>query len=86
MHTEKSKLAGKEVKIKASVTHPQNPNFGGSSFRVEDWWDHLSGESWMGATGNPACLVYGIRIAFTKERVLLDDDVLYGKTPDGYGH
>jgi len=86
MHIEKSNLAGKEVKIKTSVTHPQNANFGGSSFRVEDWWDYLTGGSWMNASGNPACIVYGIRIAFTKELVPLDDDVLYGHTLDGFGH
>lgn len=86
MHTEKSNIAGKEVKIKASVTHPQNPNFGGSFFRVEDWWDHLTGGSWMNVTGNLACLVYAMRISFTKESVPLDDDVLYGHTSDGYCH
>ena len=84
MHTEKSKLAGKEVKIKALVEHPQNSNFGGSSFKVEDWWDHLTGKSWQNATGNPACLIYAMRGAIQK--LPIDDDVLYGHTPDNLGH
>ena len=84
MHTEKSKLAGKEVKIKASVEHPQNANFGGSSFKVEDWWDHLTGKSWMSETGNPACLIYSMRGALAK--LPLDNEVLYGHTSNGFGH
>ena len=44
MHKESSPLAGTTVKIKSTATHLQFPNFGGSEYRVEDWWDRVSGE------------------------------------------
>lgn len=85
MHLEPSPLAGKTVKIKTHVTHPQNPNFGGSDYRVEDWNDRVMGKSWMYATGNPAALIYAMRAATAKPRLPVDDEVLYGKV-GGLGH
>ncbi len=49
MHSESSPHAGKTVKIKQHVEHYQVPTFGGSEFRVEDWWDKVSGGSWQDA-------------------------------------
>lgn len=77
MHQEPSPLAGKTVKIKTGVKHPQYPNFGGAEFRVEDWWDRVSGKSWMFCDGNPACLIFAVRTASAD--VPTDDEVLYGK-------
>jgi hypothetical protein len=77
MHNEKSSLAGKVVKIKASVKHPQYPNFGGSEFHVEDYWDRIAGKSWMFCDGNPACLVYTMRSGMAG--LPTDDEVIYGK-------
>jgi hypothetical protein len=46
-------------------------------FRVEDWWDRVSGESWMDSAGNPAAIIYAVRsgVAGLPE----DDRVVYGK-------
>ena len=78
-HPEPSPLAGKTVKIKDGITHQQVENFGGSEYRVEDWWDRVAGKSWMFCDGNPACLVYAMRTGFSKMPVPSDDEVLYGK-------
>lgn len=79
IHKEPSPLSGEIVKIKSHVKHPQNPDFGGSNYRVEDWWDRVSGSSWMNARGNPACLVYAMRTGFSETPIPTDNEVLYGK-------
>ena len=82
IHKEKSEFADKEVRIKRGLKHPQLKKFGGNKIRIEDWWDRVSGYSWMFAQGNPACLVYAIRTGFTKRplpRIGTEDEVLYGK-------
>jgi len=84
-HKESSPLAGKTVKIKSDVVHPQVPNFGGSEYRVEDWWDRVAGKSWMDCNGNPACMVFAIRTGFSKNSPPTDDEVLYGKI-GAFGH
>lgn len=86
MHDQPSPLAGKTVRIKVDATHPQVANFAGAEYRVEDWWDRVSGGSWMFADGNPACLVYAMRTGFCKERnIPTDDEVLYSKIGP-FGH
>jgi hypothetical protein len=77
IHNEAHPLAGKTVKIKPGATHLQVPDFGGSEYRVEDWWDRVGEQSWMSARGNPACIIYALRAADNK--LPTDDDVLYGK-------
>lgn len=84
VHNEPSPFAGNTVKIKKDVAHFQFPNFGGSDFRVEDWWDRVAGKSWTVCEGNPACIVYALRSGVAG--LPPDDDVLYGKTPDGFGY
>lgn len=78
-HSEASPLAGKTVAIKASVARA-----GGLEFRVEDWWDRVSGKSWKVslAEGNPACCAYAAR---PTPDVPHDDEVLYGKIGP-FGH
>ncbi len=85
LHNDPSPLAGTTVRIKEHVTHAQVDNFGGAEFRVEDWWDCVSGDSWMNAKGNPACLVYAMRTGSATYGVPMDDEVLYGKV-GGFGH
>ncbi len=77
LHGEASGYAGKTVKIKLEAKHLQVPDFGGSEFRVEDWWDRLRQGSWMFCQGNPACIIYALRIV--EEHLPMDDEVLYGK-------
>ena len=83
LHREPSPLAGRTVRIKADVVHPQFDDFGGSQYKVEDWWDRVAGVSWMHAVGNPACMIYAMRSGFAK--LPTDDQVLYGKIR-GLGH
>lgn len=78
-HAQPHTLAGKTVRIKSHVNHPQYPTFGGSEFRVEDYWDRVAGKSWTICEGNPACLVYAMRTGMSKAPVPIDDEVLYGK-------
>lgn len=82
IHRQPHPLAGRRVRIRADVKHPQYPTFGGSEFSVEDWWDRLDGRSWMFCDGNPACLVYAVRSAAAD--LPTDDEVVYGKV-GGYG-
>lgn len=77
------KLAGQTVRIKDGVTHPQFDNFGGSEFHIEDYWDVLTGLSWMESRGNPACIIYAMRAA--QNGLPVDDEVLYGKV-GAFGH
>lgn len=49
----------------------------GEPFRVEDWWDRVSGGSWAWAQGNPAALGYAMRLLGTD--IPDDDEVVYGK-------
>ncbi len=83
LHKERSELAGKTVRIRQSATHPQVENFGGSMFRVEDWWDRLAGKSWGNCDGNPTCLVYAVRAS--QNDLDYSDEVLYGKV-GFFGH
>jgi len=85
LHNEKSLLAGKKVKIKKGIKHPQILNFGGSEILIEDWSDRVIGQSWMFANGNPACLIYAVRTGFSKLNIPTDNEVLYGKI-NGLGH
>lgn len=75
MHAEAHPLAGQLITVSSG-------EFAGKEYRVEDWWDRLTGGSWMNANGNPAALDYAMRSAF--EKLPLDDEVVYGKI-DAFG-
>lgn len=80
LHPERSPLAGKTVTVNANI--PQvGP--GPHEYRVEDYWDRVSGGSWMFAEGNPAAMMYGIRSGMSG--LPLDNEVLYGKI-GAFGH
>lgn len=77
MHNEASPLSGRTVTIKTG-THA------GCEYRVEDYWDRVSGgKSWMDMGGNPACIIYGVRAG--QEGLPIDDEVVYGKIGP-FGH
>lgn len=76
------------------ATHPdRHPNAGSTSlvdigngvqeYVIEDWWDRLTGGSWMYADGNPAAMIYGVRAGLAG--LPFDDEVVYGKI-GGMGH
>lgn len=56
---------------------------GPQDYRVEDWWERLTGKSWMNSDGNPAAMNYAIRCGL--DRLPTDDEVLYGKI-GAFGH
>ncbi len=85
MHTKPHPLAGKTVRIKAHVTHPQNDKFGGAELRIEDWHDRIAGQSWMDCNGNPACIIYAMRTGLATHDVPTDNEVVYGKVGP-FGH
>lgn len=76
---ERSPYAGCEVKVRPGAGKaPFIGDLGGQVFLVEDWWENVYGRSWMVADGNPAAMVYGIRIGMNGT-VPIDNEVLYGK-------
>jgi len=80
-HESKHPLSGKTVLLKVN----DDKELVGKEYRIEDWWDRVSGKSWMWAQGNPAAMKYAIRQAFTNPPAPADDEVVYGHV-DGYGH
>lgn len=83
IHTKSHPQAGQTVRIKSTATHPQLETFGGSDFRLEDWWDIMANKSWMHCDRNPWCLIYAIRSA--SNNLPTDDEVVYGKI-GSFGH
>jgi hypothetical protein len=65
-------LAGKAVTIKRGTYKDEK-------YRLEDWWENVSGKSWQISQGNPAALSYAIRRSGLKDDLPLDDEVVYGK-------
>lgn len=87
IHQNAHPLAGKTVTI---AGHPDDIHSGPVEYTIEDYWDRVSGISWMDANGNPACLKYAIRTG-TGQTIgganvpLLTDEVVYGKVGP-FGH
>jgi hypothetical protein len=81
IHSEAHPLAGQTVTLALSRDAPDFKS--GDEYRIEDWWDRVSGRSWMDASGNPAAMMYGIRAGF--HRLPVDDEVVYGKI-GSFGH
>lgn len=77
MHKETHPLAHKEVSLIDDFNHRQYPEM--DSLIIEDWWDHLTGNSWMNSRGNPAAMVYAMRTGFASYGVPIDNEVVYGK-------
>ena len=87
---EKHPLAGKKVKLHIAL--PDNEEQRNSPgvvklkdtvFEIEDWWENVSGSSWINGIGNPACMKYGIRAGISD--LPTDNEVVYGKI-DNVGH
>lgn len=76
MHTEPSKLKNQTIIVK------EQDNLPGGEFKVEDWWDRVSGKSWAHssnntAANNTAAINYALRV--NRLKLPIDDEVLYGK-------
>lgn len=83
MHDKAHPMAGQAVRIKAGLTHPEVPDYGGAEFRLEDWNDRVFGKSWMDMSGHPASLNYAMRAGL--QRLPEDNEVVYGKIGP-FGH
>ena len=81
MHITPHPYAGQTVTLVDGVE--LDGQFGGG-LAVEDWNDRVFGQSWQAMQGHPAALAYAVRAAAAG--LPLDNDVVYGKTPDGLGH
>jgi len=78
VHTESSPFAGKLVTIKEGTVDPaQDLVVGGAIYRVEDWWDLLTGKTWAESEGNFAAMHYGFRLG--ANGLPMDNEVVYGK-------
>lgn len=84
MKSESHPMAGKTVilKIDPKADTPKG-EMNGEEFRVEDYWHHVAGKSWMNSNGNPACMNYAIRSGLGN--MPTDDEVVYGKI-GAYGY
>lgn len=80
MKREKHELAGKTVILNCK---PDPDNLNGQEFVIEDWQENIMGQSWMFCNGNPACLKYAMRSAFSG--LPTDNEVVYGKVGP-FGH
>lgn len=68
--------SGQVVTLKNGFNDPFNGRIeAGTEYRVEGYWDEITGGSWMFAKGNPACLNYAARSI----GLPMDNEVLYGK-------
>jgi len=85
MHNRQHPLSGAKVKLNDTTKDPvRGMVMPGMVYRIEGWWDSLTGESWTESSGNPAAMQYTIRVA-TSGHVPLDDEVVYGHI-NGIGH
>jgi len=75
--TERKDYSGQTVRVK-NVTER-----GTQEYRVEGYWDELTGRSWAVSDGNPAAIAYAVRTGI--KDLPLDDNVLYGKIGP-FGH
>ena len=71
MHDQPHPRAGLTVRIASG-------EFKGQDYRIEDWWDRVSGRSWRHSGFHPAGIAYTIR-AIEVDQLPEDDEVLYGK-------
>ncbi|MEV4735522.1 MULTISPECIES: hypothetical protein [unclassified Microbacterium] len=79
-HEAQHPQAGQTVQVEfRGGGHPQVEGSadGPVDFVVEDWWDHLTGKSWMFSDGNPAVIDYSIRSGMNG--LPTDNEVVYGK-------
>lgn len=73
IHAESHPNAGESVSVKMNTLEGLVED----SAIIEDWWDRVSGESWMNANGNPAALIYALRVGVVG--LPMDNEVVYCK-------
>lgn len=84
MTTTRTDYAGKTVVLNDKAQDPvQGAVVPGNVYRIEGYWDVITGGSWMDAHGNPAALQYAMRAGFAS--LPIDNNVVYGKIGP-FGH
>lgn len=76
MHQNKFEYAGKKIPVADKFIHHQYPHI--KEIVIEDWWDRITGKSWMENRNNSAVMMYLIRINQPGYQIPVDDEVLYG--------
>ena len=77
IHEYCSAFAGCRMKIKPEIKNPHQDNFAGSILTIDDYWDRISGASWMDNLNNKYVKIYAQRV---KDSELPEDnEVLYGE-------
>lgn len=85
MHKEPHPLAGQTITTDLKAVHPQLGDSLMHEAVVEDWWDRVSGDSWMDSQ-TPVAYLYGMRIPFAfSGEIPLDNEVVYVKI-GAFGH
>lgn len=86
-HSKPHPRAGQTVRVKlaAPLLADDTTTIGFIQFKIEDWWDRISGRPWYHCIDNPACVAYGARHGRARPPLPQDSEVLYGKV-DGLGH
>lgn len=75
---EKFKYAGQEMRISNNALDlPTGQVLAGKTIEVEDYWQNVSGQSWMSSNGNPTAMLYGMRSGM--QGLPINNDVVYGK-------
>lgn len=90
IHADPHPLAGQIVTLDSNAADPvRGMVMPGEQFHIEDWWDRVSGKSWMLSHNNPAAVQFamrtGIRCGMEDGVIPTDDEVLYGHI-GGIGH
>jgi hypothetical protein len=85
IHPVAHEFAGQTVNVKMRTSHP---HLEGDEHvaEVEDYWDRLGGVSWMHSDGNPAAMIYGLRVGMDRNQSIpIVDQVVYVKIGP-FGH
>jgi len=77
VHSETSPVSNRKMTLNVNTTDSRVKDLGGTEIFIEDWWDRVSGKSWMYESGNRDCYQYALRVGYN--RLPIDDEVLYGK-------
>lgn len=77
IHSEPSEFARQTVTVDMGLGDGPQP------YEVEDYWDRVSGQSWMDSAGNFAAINYAMRSGV--QGLPIDNEVLYGKV-DSLGY
>ena len=83
-HKTPHQLANETVKVSFAdypyINDQLEPPNGTFEFQIQDWWDHLTDQTWMESSleRNPAAIFYALRRGL-KDPVIEINNVVYGR-------